>query len=252
MIDNEDLFSKGATKGRLPDEKDCYIKRKRLNVKIDVVLIHDAYLKLRNMIYNNKVMLSVQLFDERKPIEFQITSIYKSFRMDNVSTLTNRSPYVKHLTKQKIQANQIKHRKTVRNVKECYLDCRENDCGYFNLCSKGREGFTCELSGQTGEPDKLEIDNQCDVFEMKNLNLFDKHERKRFVRSENKIRASLDDCATRCLNRKDKKCKSIVHCGKDACELTDQHMEAQLNKVDDDDDCAIYSSKCSCIRLVDT
>lgn len=207
-----------------------------------IILIHDAYLKLKDEIDAQKVYLNTTIFNRSDEINFKFISIYETFRLDR---LTVRKPFIKHSTKQKMPAEQIGLTKNVRTLQECYLICRTNDdCKYFNLCSTDGLEYNCDLNYSKNDfnSDQLITDNKCNVFKMKNSNLFDKHEGKRFADEPLiKLTTNLEDCTTKCLNRKDQKCKSVVFCGENNCELFDQHMENHLNHINHDKECAIYS-----------
>lgn len=87
------------------------------------------------------------------------------------------------------------------------------------------------------------------MFEAEDLNLFDKYEERRFLEDplEELPSVSLQDCARKCLNREDGRCKSIVFFDDGSnrnCQLSDQHMENQWNRVQDQlKNFTIYSSE---------
>ena len=183
---------------------------------------------------------------EKKRILFNLTSAYETVRLDNLENLNSRLPYAKMLTKQRMPKSKIKLDRNVRTIKDCYLNCRQGNCSYFTVCldEKRNLEYSCELSDEMGDSSELIIDNQCNVYETKNLNLFDKYEKKRFLdRPLDELSTNLNDCSIRCLNRKDKRCKSIVYCD-GFCELSDQHMEYKFNRIDHHQpNCSIYSCK---------
>lgn len=250
LIDDQSLFKDGDKK-KIANEH-CHIKRKIIDKSVlNLVLIQDAYLKLKNQIDSEKIELDTTLFNNGKEqkIKFNIRTIYETFRLD---ILKNRAPFIKHRIKQKLPEKQIKHRSRTKTIQECYLNCREKECTYFNIChdESTSSKYVCELGDlKSDDLNKLDLinDNQCNIFEMNNLNLFDKYEESRFLNEPlERLSVNLNDCATKCLNRKDQKCKSIVYFDNGTnfnCELTDQHMEIKLNRIDHQKNFTIYSSK---------
>lgn len=217
----------------------------------DLVLIHDAYMKMKEKIDEGDVILKTILMNETnsgEEIEFSVRSIYETFKVDDLNNFRDRLPFKKHFDKQKIPSKLIKFSKQVQSIQECYLSCRHRDCEFFNICSErsSSSSYHCELSEDINYDqlrEELEIDNKCDVFKKKNSNLFDKYEEKHFVSDplDQFVVTDIEECTTKCLNRNDDRCKSVVLCDQTTCLLSEEHMENKLNKVDDNKNCTIYS-----------
>lgn len=245
-IYDEDLFLNGDK--TLVPKPNCHIRRKKLrNDELKLVLIHDAFNKLKNQINNNSsepVVFETVLIDKnqkRRPIKFAVNSVYETFKSKN---LNYRRPFVKHQGKQRIAT--VKHSEKLKTVKDCYLLCRQKDCSHFNVCKDASTAdYDCELADALGE---LVADSRCNVYEAKDLNLFDKQEESRFEEKSMEDLGSigLDECARRCLNQADGRCKSIVFFDNGAehnCQLAEQHLESQMNRIDLLKNYTIYSSE---------
>lgn len=220
--------------------------------EVKLVLIHEAFGELTKKINSDqKVILETILLDKNqkaKTIKFELNSVYETLKSENFNY---RKPFVKHRAKQRIASKFVRQSEKVNTIKDCYLLCRQRNCKHFNVCKGELPGsnYDCELAADDERAlDELVADDHCNVFEANDLNLFDKHEESRFENDplEDLPSISLEDCARRCLNRADDRCKSIVFFedgSKRNCQLSDQHMENQWNRVEQLKNFTIYSSE---------